>query len=109
MMFSEQKSSFLSLVHRTGILRKHFWSSLFNTEFTNSEKEGEFDLYHTYYPTAHKLHSLCQSPYGIHFLLGLFCANCLRTSLPLSSLCKELQQSKFLNRMISMIVIKLFQ
>lgn len=60
MMFSEQKSSFISLVHRTGILRKQSWSSLFNTEFTNSKKEGEFDLYHTYYLTAHKLHSLCQ-------------------------------------------------
>ena len=50
MMFSGQKSSFISLVHRTGILRKQFnWSSLFNTEFTKKfKKEGEFDLYHTY-------------------------------------------------------------
>ena len=36
MMFSGQKSSFISLVHWTGILRKQFWSSLFSTEFTNS-------------------------------------------------------------------------
>lgn len=48
----------------------------------NSNKEGEFVLYHTYYLTAHKLHSLCQSPYGSHLLLYMFCANCLRTSLP---------------------------
>lgn len=39
MMFSGQKSSFISLVHRTGILRKQFWSSLFDTEFTKKFKK----------------------------------------------------------------------
>ena len=35
MMFSGQKSSFISVVHWTGIVRNQFWSSLFNTDFTN--------------------------------------------------------------------------
>ena len=39
MMFSGQKSSFISLVHQTGILRKQFWSSLFDTEFTKKFKK----------------------------------------------------------------------
>ena len=39
MMFSGQKSSFISLVHRTGILRKQFWSSLFDIEFTKQFKQ----------------------------------------------------------------------
>ena len=39
MMFSGQKSSFISLVHQKGILRKQFWSSLFNTEFTKKFKK----------------------------------------------------------------------
>lgn len=39
MMFSGQKSSFISLVHRTGILRKQFWSSLFDAEFTKKFKQ----------------------------------------------------------------------
>ena len=44
MMFSGQKSSFISLVHLTGILRKQFWSYLFNTEFTKKFKKKKENL-----------------------------------------------------------------
>ena len=39
MTFSGQKSSFISLVHWTGIRRKQFWLSLFDTEFTKKFKQ----------------------------------------------------------------------
>lgn len=83
MMFSGQKVPLFHLFTRQVYLESNFGHlSLIQNSLKNSNKEGEFDLYHTYYLTAHKLHSLCQSPYGSHFLLYMFCANCLRTSLP---------------------------
>lgn len=84
MMFTGQKSSFISLVHRTGILRKQFWSSLFDTEFTKKFKQRR-RIWFVPYLLPNSTQIALIMPFTLwhsFFTVYVLCNYCLRTSLP---------------------------
>ena len=92
MMFSGQKSSFISLVHRTGILRKQFWSSLFDIEFTKKFKQRRRIWFVPYLlPNSTQIAlimpiTLWQSFFTVYVLCKLF-ENITATSFNLKGIC----------------------